>query len=73
LERKNSDETVNTVEGGCDLSNPDDGGMRRDDSEGDAPLQITMRELYYKVIKLNFNSSCSYYIVRCVKMSSGIY
>jgi hypothetical protein len=36
-----------------DLSNPDDGCMRRYDSEGDTPLQIRMRELYSKVIKQN--------------------
>jgi hypothetical protein len=33
------------VEEGCDLSNPDDGSMRRDDSN-DTPLQIWMRELW---------------------------
>jgi hypothetical protein len=64
---------MTTVERGCDLSNPGDGCMRSDNSEGDTPLQIKMRELYYKVIKLNFNSICSYNIERCVKMSSGIY
>jgi hypothetical protein len=40
-----SDETMNTEEGGCDLSNCDDGSMRSNDPEGDKPLQIRMREL----------------------------